>query len=103
MWKYNIFVCSLAFSEENWLRHSGFNKFGPALQTAAAAYGKPVLLFYGDSHVFRQMRPFPTKAPNIMSLEVFGSKQMHAAQIAVDTSAPGVFSVAPLINPDIKN
>ena len=83
-----------SFGNQNWLRHSGFNKFGPALKREAAAFGKPVMLVYGDSHVYRQMRPFPKDAPNVMSLEVPGSKDMHAVEVTIDPDSSGVFSVA---------
>ncbi len=92
-----------SFGNQNWLRHSGFNSFGPALKTAAANFGKPVLLIYGDSHVFRQMRPFPKDAPNLMSLEVPGSKDMHAVEVSVDTATSGVFSVSLITNPALSN
>ncbi|MGL4235482.1 hypothetical protein [Tabrizicola sp.] len=80
------------FDDETWLRHSGFQNFGNTLIEQAAAFGKPVLLIYGDSHVFRQSRPFPTKAPNVLALEVPGDKEMHAVEVTVDTSTTGVFS-----------
>lgn len=91
------------FGNANWLRHSGFANFGPALKTEAAAFGKPVLLIYGDSHVFRQMRPFPADAPNVMSLEVPGAADMHAVEVSVDPATSGVFSVQFVANPALAN
>lgn len=88
-----------AFGDETWLRHSGFANFGPALQEAAAAFGKPVLLVYGDSHIFRVTRPFPKKAPNVVALEVYGDKDMHAVTVTVDPATRAVFGFAPLMNP----
>lgn len=87
------------WGNEGWPNHSGFAAFGEALKVAAARFGRPVLLVYGDSHVFRQSRPFPSTAPNLMALEVFGASDMHAVEIGVDIEAPGVFSIAPLLNP----
>jgi hypothetical protein len=87
------------FDDETFLRHSGFTNIGNALIEASAAYGKPVLLVYGDSHVYRNSRPFPTKAPNVMALEVPGDKQMHAVEVTVDTITSGVFSTALIKNP----
>jgi hypothetical protein len=87
------------FDDETFLRHSGFTNIGNALIEASTAYGKPVLLVYGDSHVYRNSRPFPTKAPNVMALEVPGDKQMHAVEVTVDTSTSGVFSTALIKNP----
>jgi hypothetical protein len=87
------------FDDETWLRHSGFANFGPALQEAAKAFGKPVLLVYGDSHIFRVIRPFPKTAPNVTALEVFGDPDMHAVSVMVDTDDPAVFGFRPLVNP----
>lgn len=91
------------FGNAGWLRHSGFNRFGPALKAEAAAFGKPVLLIYGDSHLFRQMRPFPEDAPNLMSLEVPGAADMHAVEITADPATSGVFSVSLIENPALAN
>lgn len=92
-----------AFGDETWLRHSGFANVGPALIAEAAAFGKPVLLVYGDSHTFRAGRPFPTTAPNVLSLEVPGEKQMDAVEITIDTATSGVFSTALVRNPALAN
>ncbi|HEU0220782.1 MAG TPA: metallophosphoesterase [Paracoccaceae bacterium] len=88
-----------AFGDETWLRHSGFGRFGAALQEAAAAFGKPVLLVYGDSHIFRLTRPFPKTAPNLVALEVFGDKDMHATIVTADPATREVFSFGTLLNP----
>lgn len=92
-----------AFGDETWLRHSGFQSFGTALIEEAAAYGEPVLLVYGDSHVYRQSRPFPTKAPNVLALEVPGEAQMHAVEVTVDTATSGVFSTMLVKNEALSN
>ncbi|MEO1494228.1 MAG: metallophosphoesterase [Pseudomonadota bacterium] len=89
-----------AFGKERWLRHSGFARFGPALQKAASAFAKPVLLIYGDSHKHVVFRPFPETAPNVTALEVFGAKNMHAVEVTVDTKA-GTFGIAPILNPKL--
>ena len=47
---------------------SGFKRFGDALLEKAAAFKKPVLLIYGDSHKYRITRPLPKKAPNVVAL-----------------------------------
>ncbi len=91
------------FDDGTWLRHSGFLNFGTALREEAAAFGKPVLLIYGDSHVFRQSRPWPEDAPNLMALEVPGAEQMHAVKITADPAAAGVFSVSLMRNPALSN
>lgn len=87
------------FGKEGWLRHSGFANFGEALQAEAAAFGKPVLLIYGDSHIFRLTRPLRKTAPNVLALEVFGAADMHAVEVEVDLARPGIFGVAPVLNP----
>lgn len=92
-----------AFDDETWLRHSGFGNLGPALVKEAAAFGKPVLLVYGDSHVFRAGRPFPTTAPNVLSLEVPGEEAMHAVEVTVDPSTTGVFSTMLVKNPALAD
>ena len=86
-----------------WPGHSGFAGFGAALKEQAAAFGRPVMLVYGDSHVFTQSHPFPVEAPNLMALEVPGADAMHAVEIGVDPEAPGVFSVSLLENPALSN
>lgn len=87
------------FGDETWLRHAGFINFGNKLIELSAAYGKPVLLVYGDSHMYHESRPFPTKAPNVLALEVPGEKLMHAVEVTVDTATSGVFSTMLVKNP----
>ncbi len=91
-----------AFDDETWLRHSGFSAFGPKLIELSAAYAKPVLLVYGDSHTYRQSRPFPAKANNVLALEVPGEADMHAVEITIDTATSGVFSASFVTNPAVK-
>lgn len=93
----------LAGFDAGWGRESGFADFGTALAEQAAAFGKPVLLVYGDSHVFEQARPFPVEAPNLMALQVPGAGAMHAVEITVDPEAAGVFSLAQLENPALSD
>ncbi len=91
-----------AEGDETWLRHSGFTNFGEALIEEAAAFGKPVLLVYGDSHMYRQSIPFADRAPNVLALEVPGEERMHAVQITIDPDTAGVFSTTMIRNPAIK-
>ncbi len=81
---------------------SGFKSFGDALIKAAAAFKKPVLLIYGDTHVYDIMRPFRKKAPNVVALQVFGAKHMHAVKVMVDTRTSGVFAILPVMNKALK-
>ena len=88
---------------EGWPRQSGFANFGPAVAEAAAEFGEPVLLIYGDSHVFDQSRPFPVEAPNLLALQVPGADAMHAVEITADPEMPGAFAIALLMNPALSN
>lgn len=88
--------------DETWARHSGFQTFGAKLIELSAAYTKPVLLVYGDSHVYRESRPFPNSAPNVLALEVPGEAAMHAVEITADPATTGVFSTVFVANPAVK-
>jgi hypothetical protein len=85
--------------DEAWSRHSGYGNIGSAIMENAAKFGKPVMLSYGDSHTYSSGRPFPTKAPNVISLQVPGEKQMHAVAVTIDTDTTGVFSTSIIMNP----
>ena len=89
--------------KEAFIGSSGFKKFGEALIKRAAAFKKPVLLIYGDTHVYDVMRPFRKKAPNIVALQVFGAKHMHAVKVMVDTRTSGVFAILPVMNKALAN
>ncbi len=82
---------------------SGFKRFGDALIKAAAAFKKPVLLIYGDSHKYQITRPLSKKASNVRALQVFGAKQMHAVKVMVDTNKQEVFAIQPIKNKALAN
>ncbi|MDE0332857.1 MAG: hypothetical protein OXL41_13425 [Nitrospinae bacterium] len=82
---------------------SGFKRFGDTLIKKAAAFKKPILLIYGDSHKYKTTRPFQKKAPNVVALQVFGAKQMHAVKVTVDTNKPAVFDIQPVKNKALTN
>lgn len=88
------------WDSEAFLRHSGFAAFGETLIWQATVFDRPVLLIYGDSHKFRMFRPFPKKGPNIMALETFGAKNMHAVRVLVTPDDLFPFAIQPFINPD---
>ncbi|ARE39939.1 putative transmembrane protein [Rhodovulum sp. P5] len=92
------FDFALPWDSEGYLRHSGFKAFAETLMAEANAFGKPVLLMFGDSHKFRMFRPFPSKSPHVMAIETFGSADMHAVEVMVDTDASYPFGARPLIN-----
>jgi len=87
------------FGRDNHLSHSGFRNVAELLVQEAAAFGRPVLLVYGDSHNFRVHTPFRHRAPGLLGLEVFGDDQMHAVEVTVDTDDPALFSFRPIWNP----
>ncbi len=85
--------------QETFTRTSGFRNFGETLVAEARSFGKPVLLLFGDSHVFRIFHPFPRSAGNLTAVEVYGAEHMHAVKITVDPGAVPVFTFKPVRNP----
>ena len=79
--------------------HTAFANVFQALVMEAAAFARPVLLIYGDTHNFRVHTPFRLRAPGLLGLEVFGADQMHAVEAGVDTDDPAIFSFRPIWNP----
>ncbi len=85
---------------------AGYDPLLQRLAGLARAFGKPVLLLEGDSHVFRVDRPFTPSdplygrhplgglsAPNVTRLVVEGSTNpTEYLRLTVDPSTPGVFS-----------
>ncbi len=80
------------------------------LAAEAKAYGKPVLLIHGDSHVLIIDRPLteagantgigqtiasPT-LKNVTRLQVMGESDVGAVEVTVDTNTPGVFGFRPI-------
>lgn len=88
------------WNSEAFLRHSGYATFARTLIWQATEFEGPVLLIYGDSHKFRMFRPFPKGAPNIMALETFGDRHMHAVHVHVTPDDRFPFAIQPFINPD---
>lgn len=80
------------------------------LAAEAKAYGKPVLLIHGDSHVLVIDRPLTeagantwigqtTSSPtlkNVTRLEVMGESDVGAVEVSVDTNTSGVFGFRPI-------
>lgn len=87
--------------QETFPRVSGFKNFGETLAAKARSFGKPVLLLFGDSHVFRVFHPFPRSAGNLIAVEVYGGEHMHAVEVTVDPDTEAVFAVKPVRNPAI--
>ncbi len=84
-------------------RASGFVDTIRAVERGARAFGRPVLVVYGDRHVF-EIGPFLNTSrkpvPNVTALMVMGASQVHAVKVLVDPDSPGVFGFVPLIVPE---
>jgi len=65
-----------------------------ALEARAQAFGKPVVLVHGDTHICRLDNPFPD-APNVRRLETHGTGDSgNWIRATVDPASPDVFSFA---------
>ena len=84
---------------ETFARTSGFKNFGETLVAKARSFRKPVLLLFGDSHVYRVFQPFPRSAGNLTAVEVYGAEHMHAVEITLRLDPTPVFTFSPLPNP----
>lgn len=78
----------------------GFNEFLRHLQAEAVAYGKPVLLVHGDTHMYRVDQPMMNRAlgrpvPTFTRLETFGSPFLGWVKVTVDTARPELFVIEP--------
>jgi len=92
---------------------SGFDAFVQQLASLVVAFGKPVLLINGDSHLFESDKPLADPAsttgvmhpvgfpvPNLTRLTVDGSTNFHDwVKLVVDPSTPDVFSFTRIITP----
>lgn len=85
--------------QETFAPDSGFKGFAETLIRKAKFFRKPVLLLFGDSHVFRVFRPFPHSAGNLTAVEVYGAEHMHAVAVTVRLRSTPRFTFAPLLNP----
>ena len=91
---------------------AGFNDFIDALSEKTLAYGKPVIIAHGDSHIFRVDMPrlVPwyrsgdattaednVKIPNLTRVETFGHFDNHWVKVLVNPRSEAVFSFVPQI------
>jgi hypothetical protein len=85
--------------EEDTAEPSGFADFKAALERETIAFGKPVVLVHGDSHIFRIDKPVisETRPMNFTRVETFGEEEVHWVRASVDTRDPEVFSFQPEI------
>ena len=78
----------------------GYNEFLKHLQAETVAFGKPVLLVHGDTHIYRVDQPMmdhrlgrPVR--NFTRLETFGSPFLGWVKVTVDTARPELFVFEP--------
>lgn len=81
---------------------SGFDEFRSALEAETIAFGKPVVLFHGDTHYFRIDKPMFTdkkavegrgrQVENFTRVEGFGYPEAHWIRVIAQRHVPGVFT-----------
>ncbi len=98
------------FTEEN---RAGFNRFLDTLFALTKAYGKPVVLAHGDSHVYFTDRPklVPWYAdgntlsgdepqefiPNLVRFQTFGDTPQHWIKVTIDPRVKDLFVIEPQV------
>lgn len=84
---------------EGYAERTGFEEILAALREEAEAFGRPVLLIHGDTHMFRVDRPYWSEyrfeVPNLMRLETYGAPDVGWVEVHVDPDSPGVFGFTP--------
>lgn len=88
--------------KQKWKGGSPYEQIGEALADAAKAFGRPVLLLYGDGHDYTVSSPLSKKVPNLGAIEVYGADRMHAVQITLEGGAPKMF-IDKVANPALRN
>ena len=75
---------------------AGLERLYPALVAESDAYGRPVVLAVGDTHVFRVDKPLyrtvGSLVENFTRVEVFGHPDVHWDRVTVDPREQEVFS-----------
>ena len=82
----------------------GFEASLRALETAARAFGRPVLLVHADEHRYRldagiRFAAEGERVPNVTRLETFGAENIHGVLVTVDPASREVFAAGPLLVP----
>lgn len=88
--------------KQKWKGGDPYKQIGEALAEAAAAFGKPVILIYGDGHDYTVSVPLSKTVPNLAAIEVYGADQMHAVQIRLEGTDPKMF-LDKVTNPALRN
>lgn len=84
-------------------RQSGFLNTVEAIAKGAEAFGKPVLVTHGDSHVLEITRlPGADGKPlkNVFRLQVPGEEMVEAVRVTVDPQDPAVFGFQLIVVPE---
>lgn len=92
----------LALKSPEKRRATGYDEFLATLEKETVAFGKPVVLVHGDTHVFRVDQPlFGSTSQRIIEnftrVETFGYPNSHWVRAIVDPNDPNVFSFKPEI------
>jgi hypothetical protein len=79
-----------------------FSRPTAAITATAEAFGRPVWLIKGDSHIYGIASPFRRSGTgcrnkNIKRTIVFGNVRMRAAMVIMDPGKPDLLSTTPLI------
>lgn len=87
---------------------SGFIDTMKAIASGAEAFGRPVLVINGDTHILRIDQPFTyadgkTPLETVTRLQVMGEGRVHAVRVLADPDSPTVFSFQPLMIPENLN
>lgn len=74
----------------------GLEPLYPLLAERSRAFGRPVVIAVGDTHVFRVDKPLyaddGTLVENVTRVEPFGHPYVHWVRVTVRPDTPGVFS-----------
>ena len=79
------------------LPSAGLDRLYPVLVEESLAFGRPVVLAVGDTHVFRVDKPLydpetEQSVENFTRVETFGSPLVHWVRVVVDPGEPQVFT-----------
>jgi hypothetical protein len=79
---------------------TGFNDLLATLEEETVAFGRPVILVHGDTHIQRIDKPLTystsgERVENFTRIETFGSPEVGWVRAEVDTSDPEVFTFQP--------
>lgn len=90
----DMFKGSRGFNKDDqrWREDSAFYEIGKSLNKAAKAFGKPVLLIYGDGHSHTVDWPFDKTNPNFTAVEVFGAWDVDAVDILITGERPRIYT-----------